>query len=57
MTEWQFGMASLNPRWNVSGTYMQVLPRFLSTDADGSDEKEFLINYFDSFEEMLSAIF
>ena len=57
LTEWQFGMASLNPRWNVSGTYMQVLPRFLSTDADGSDEKEFLINYFDSFEEMLSAIF
>lgn len=36
LTEWQYGLASLRPRWNVSGSYMQVLPRFLSTDADGS---------------------
>ena len=35
MTEWQYGLASLKPRWNVSGTYMQVLPRFVSVDADG----------------------
>lgn len=26
LTEWQYGLASLNPRWNVSGTYMQALP-------------------------------
>lgn len=57
LTEWQFGMASLTPRWNVSGTYMQVLPKFVSTDADGNDEKEFLNDYFESTEEMLSAIF
>ena len=42
LTEWQFGLASLNPRWNVSGTYMQALPRFVSTDAEGNDEREFL---------------
>ena len=48
LTEWQFGMASLNPRWNVSGTYMQVLPRFVSTDQQGEDEREFLTDYFDS---------
>lgn len=42
LTEWQFGMASIAPRWNVSGSYMQVVPRFISTDADGSDEREFL---------------
>lgn len=42
LTEWQFGMASIKPRWNVSGTYMQVVPRFVSTDADGGDEREFL---------------
>ena len=41
-TEWQFGLASLHPRWNVSGTYMQAIPRFVSTDADGNDEREFL---------------
>lgn len=57
LTEWQFGMASLNPRWNVSGTYMQVLPRVVSTDMDGNDEKEFLTEYFESQEEMLSMTF
>ena len=43
LTEWQFGMASLTPRWNVSGSYMQVIPRFISTEPDGSDEREFLL--------------
>ena len=42
LTEWQFGLASLAPRWNVSGSYMQVIPRFVSTDAEGGDEREFL---------------
>lgn len=46
LTEWQYGIASLRPRWNVSGTYMQALPRFFSTDAEGNDEKEFLRSYF-----------
>jgi succinate dehydrogenase/fumarate reductase flavoprotein subunit len=35
MTEWQYGLASKNPRWNVSGTYMQVLPRLVSVDESG----------------------
>ena len=43
LPESQFGLASTKFRWNVSGTYMQVLPRFVSTSSDGkSDEKEFL---------------
>ncbi len=42
LPESQFGLASVKFRWNVSGTYMQVLPRFVSTAPDGSDEKEFL---------------
>lgn len=57
LTEWQFGLASLKPRWNVSGTYMQVLPRFLSTDQNGDKEREFLLDYFETPEEMLSMIF
>lgn len=57
LTEWQFGMASLNPRWNVSGTYMQVLPAFISTDKDGRDEKEFLLDYFKELPELLSMVF
>ena len=57
LTEWQFGLASVKPRWNVSGTYMQVIPRFVSTDSEGKDEKEFLLQYFDAPEEMLSKVF
>ncbi len=54
----QFGMASIKFRWNVSGTYMQVIPRFISTAEDGvSDEKEFLLPYFSSVGAMNSAIF
>ena len=57
LTEWQYGLASVEPRWNVSGTYMQALPRVISTKADGSDEREFLMDYFKEPEEMLSKLF
>jgi succinate dehydrogenase/fumarate reductase flavoprotein subunit len=57
LPECQFGMASTKFRWNVSGTYMQVLPRFISTSADGRDEKEFLREYFSSAGEMNSQVF
>ena len=56
LTEWQYGLASINPRWNVSGTYMQVLPRFVSIDEDGN-EHEFLSDYFENKFEALSMIF
>lgn len=57
LTEWQFGLASIKPRWNVSGTYMQVLPRFVSTDADGNDEREFLSESLPDYGRQLSMIF
>ena len=56
MTEWQYGLASIAPRWNVSGTYMQVIPRFVSIDEDGN-EYEFLSEYFDDIYEAMSAVF
>lgn len=56
MTEWQYGLASINPRWNVSGTYMQVLPRLVSVDTDGN-EYEFLTEYYSDIYEALSAVF
>ena len=56
LTEWQYGLASTNPRWNVSGTYMQVLPRFVSVDENGN-EYEFLNDYFDNIGTCLSKIF
>lgn len=57
LTEWQYGLASIAPRWNVSGTYMQVLPRVFSTAADGSDEREFLMDFFTDAHDMLSKLF
>lgn len=56
LTEWQYGLASVNPRWNVSGTYMQVLPRFVSVDEKGT-EYEFLADYFEDKYEALSMVF
>ncbi len=56
LTEWQYGLASVSPRWNVSGTYMQVLPRFVSVDPDGT-EHEFLDDYFSDRYGALSAVF
>lgn len=56
LTEWQYGLASINPRWNVSGTYMQVLPRFVSVDENGN-EYEFLADYFEDKYEALSMVF
>ena len=57
LTEWQFGLASIRPRWNVSGTYMQVLPTFVSTDAGGGDEREFLTEAIPDYGRQLSMIF
>ena len=57
LTEWQFGLASVKPRWNVSGTYMQVLPKFISTNAEGGDAHEFLYDFFADEGEMLSKVF
>ena len=56
MTEWQYGLASKTPRWNVSGTYMQVLPRIVSIDEAGH-EREFLWEYFFEPYEAMSAVF
>ena len=56
LTEWQYGLASVKPRWNVSGSYMQVLPRFVSVGDDGV-EHDFLSEYVYSREKMLSLIF
>lgn len=57
LTEWQYGLASVKPRWNVSGTYMQALPRFISTAPDGTDEREFLPDFFHDECKMLSMVF
>lgn len=57
LTEWQFGLASVKPRWNVSGSYMQVLPRIYSTDKNDSDEREFLSDAIPDLYELLGKEF
>jgi succinate dehydrogenase/fumarate reductase flavoprotein subunit len=58
LPESQYGLASIKFRWNVSGTYMQVIPRFISTASDGeSDEREFLTDFFGSTSEMNGNVF
>jgi succinate dehydrogenase/fumarate reductase flavoprotein subunit len=57
LTESQYGLASTKFRWNVSGTYMQVVPRIFSTDPAGGDEREFLTEYFDDMATMATNIF
>ena len=57
LTEWQYGITSVKFRWNVSGSYQQVLPRYVSTAADGSDPREFLADAFGNTEQMLEAQF
>jgi len=56
LQEWQYGLASTKFRWNVSGTYQQVLPRYVSVDADGA-EREFLNDYFRDPAEALNRVF
>jgi len=41
LEEWQYGIASTAFRWNLSGTYQQVLPTYISVTPDG-EEREFL---------------
>ena len=54
MEEWQYGIASTKFRWNLSGTYQQVLPRYICVDRDGN-EREFLYDALG--EESLGLIF
>ena len=57
LTESQFGLASVKFRWNLSGTYQQVIPRYISTDKNGRDEKEFLNPFFPDMGTLSTAIF
>jgi len=56
MQEWQYGLASTKFRWNLSGTYQQVLPKYISIDKDGV-EREFLYDYIPSTEKILECVF
>lgn len=54
--ESQFGLASTEFRWNLSGTYQQVIPSYFSVGADGQ-RRNFLEECFRSLPEMALCIF
>jgi len=54
--ESQFGITSTAFRWNLSGTYQQVLPSYFSLDSDGV-KRNFLADYYRNTREMASNIF
>ncbi len=56
LNHWQYGLASTLFRWNVSGTYQQVLPKYISVDKDGN-EYEFLNDYYETPQKALDAVF
>jgi len=58
ITESQFGISTRREGfpWNLSGTYVQVIPHIYSVDADGR-EHHFLAEYYRTTREMASNIF
>lgn len=40
--EWQFGIASVKFRWNLSGSYQQVIPRYFVLTPDGKETELFV---------------
>ncbi len=57
LTESQFGISSVNPRWNLSGSFQQVIPDYFSMNADGTDKRHFLTPYFEDWQTMCGMIF
>ena len=58
LTELQYGLASTAFRWNLSGTYQQVIPDYFSTDADGnSGKRHFLPDYFSDMKSLATNVF
>ena len=58
LTESQFGIGTRRTEfpWNLSGTYVQVMPHIYSIDDDGT-EHHFLGEYFRTTQEMVSNVF
>ncbi len=57
LSEWQFGLASVKPAWNVSGSYMQAIPCIYSKEPNKDYEIDFLADYFDDPYKAASMIF
>ncbi len=57
LTESQFGIGSVKFRWNLSGSYQQVIPSYYSRDPVTGQSYPFLNDYFPSMKSLSRAIF
>ena len=57
LTETQFGIASTGFRWNLSGSYQQVIPRYFSKDNNSDIEHEFLNEHFPDYKSITEQYF
>lgn len=56
LTEFQYGICAADFSLTMNGAYQEAIPRYISVDADGNDESEFLCSYFDDLEKLYSLI-
>ncbi len=56
LTEWQYGIASVGVKWNLSGSYQQVIPTYYSVDKYGN-KYEFLCDAFNDVTDACNNIF
>ena len=57
LTESQYGIGSVKFRWNLSGSYQQVVPRYFSRDPQTGEVFDFLNEFFPDMTAMTRAIF
>lgn len=56
MNCWQYGIASTDFRWNLSGSYQQALPKYVSLDSNGC-VSELLPKYIKNSADALNRVF
>ncbi len=56
MNCWQYGIASTDIKWNLSGSYQQALPRYVSIDKD-KNVAELLPKYITNSADALNRVF
>ncbi len=57
LSESQYGLASVGFRWNLSGTYQQVIPAYFSLDPDSGEPRWFLNEYYQTMPQEATGIF
>jgi len=57
LPESQYGLTSIGFRWNLSGTYQQVMPAYFSVGPDGGEPRWFLNEYYPTMSQEATSIF